>query len=77
MNCKKVQFLMCLYIADDPALTGTERLAFANHLQNCHECAKEYEESKFVIVLAREHWQVSKDTLALPADACAICLAHR
>ncbi|MBW7989231.1 MAG: hypothetical protein FVQ84_04335 [Planctomycetes bacterium] len=65
MNCKKVQLLMCLYIADDPALTVKERLAFANHLQNCQECAREYEESKFVIDLAREHWQVSKDTLAL------------
>jgi len=65
MNCKKVQFLMCLYIADDPALTGKERLAFANHLRNCQECAREYGESRFVIDLAREHWQVSEDTLAL------------
>ncbi len=69
MNCKKVQFLMCLYIADDPALTGTERLAFVNHLQNCQECAREYEESKFVIDLARENWQVSEDTLALIENA--------
>lgn len=65
MNCKKVQFLMCIYIADDRALTAKERSAFANHLQNCQECTREYEESKFVIDLAREHWQVSEDTLAL------------
>ncbi len=65
MNCKKVQFLMCLYIADDPALTAKERSAFANHLRDCQECAREYEESKFVIDLAREHLQVSEDTLAL------------
>jgi len=65
MNCKKVQFLMCIYIADDPALTVKERLDFANHMQNCQECAREYEESTFVIDVAREHWQVSEDTLAL------------
>ena len=56
---------MALFIADDPDLTDKQHLDFQEHLQNCPECAKEYEESKFVIELAKEHWQISDDTLAL------------
>ncbi len=65
MNCEKVQFLMALYIADDPDLTDKQRIAFEEHLQKCQKCTEEYQESKFIIDLAKEHWQISDDALAL------------
>ena len=64
MKCQKVQLLMSLHIAGDPALTAEEGFAFEKHLQACQECARGYEESRFVIDLAKQHWSVSKDTLA-------------
>lgn len=63
------RFLMTLRIASDSALTVEERAAIVIHLQICRECFTEYEQSKFIIDIAGEHWQISEDTLALTEKA--------
>jgi len=65
MNCQKVQFLMSLYIADDPGLPAETRTAFQEHLADCQECTQEFEASRVAIALARRHWSISHDTLSL------------
>jgi len=63
MTCYQAQLTMALYMENDPCLTTERCQAFEIHLQNCSECAKEYEESKFVIRLVKQ--SVSKDTFAI------------
>ena len=41
MNCKQAQFLMALFIANDPDLTGQQHTEFQAHLKSCPECARE------------------------------------
>jgi hypothetical protein len=65
LTCHQAQLKMSLYIENDPCLAGEERKAFEAHLKNCPDCARDYEESKFVICLVKRYWRVSEDTLAL------------
>jgi len=65
MNCKQAQFLMALFIANDPDLTGQQHTDFQEHLKSCSECAKEYEESKFAIELAKQYWPITDETAAV------------
>jgi hypothetical protein len=62
MNCKQAQLLMALFIANDPDLTGQQYTDFQEHLKRCPECAREYEESKFAIELAKQYWPISNET---------------
>lgn len=65
LTCHQAQMKMSLYIENDPYLTVEERKAFEAHLESCAECAREHEESRFVISLVKRYWIVSEDTLAL------------
>lgn len=65
MTCKQAGLAMALHIANDPDMPEKRRLAFAQHLESCPKCAKEYEESKFIIKLVKRHWEVSEATLEL------------
>ena len=65
MTCKQAQLTMALYMENDPGLTEQRRRAFEKHLENCSKCAKEYQESKYIIELVKQYWEVSEDTLEL------------
>jgi len=65
MTCKQAGLTMALHIANDPDMPEGRRLAFEQHLENCPKCAKEYRESKYIIELVKQHWEVSEATLEL------------
>lgn len=65
MNCKQAQFLMALFIANDPDLTVQQHTEFQAHLKSCPECAREYEESKIAIELAKQYWPINDETAVL------------
>lgn len=69
LTCHQAQLKMSLCIESVPYLTDEERKAFEAHLESCPECAREYEESKFIISLVKRYWTVSEDTLALIGKA--------
>lgn len=69
MTCKQAQLTMALYMENDPCLTEQRREAFEKHLENCPKCVKEYQESKYVIGLVKQHWEVSEDTIDLIIEA--------
>jgi hypothetical protein len=73
MNCKETRFVMDLYITGDSDLTTREHVDFEKHLQNCQNCAVEYNESKCVIQLLKQHCQISNDTLALIRNTNKFC----
>jgi len=56
---------MDVYIADDSCMTIQKRQAFESHCQNCHKCAREYEESKFIIAVVRKYWPIGENALVL------------
>lgn len=64
MNCRQAQFLMALFITNDPDLTSQQCIDFQEHLEKCSRCAKEYEESRLAIELAKQYWPISEDTIA-------------
>ena len=67
--CEQAQRTMALYMENDPDLTEQRRRVFEKHLENCPKCAKEYQETKYIIDMVKQHWQVSEDTLELIAEA--------
>jgi hypothetical protein len=61
MNCKGAKLLMPLYIAGESNLTAEENEAFKAHLQNCPDCAREYEIGKKVVALVKTYWKPECD----------------
>jgi len=65
MTCRQAQLTMALCMERDPGLTDSKRQAFEAHLDACSICAQAYEESKDVVGLVKQQWQVSEETREL------------
>jgi ferric-dicitrate binding protein FerR (iron transport regulator) len=67
MTCYQAQLLMWPYVENDPHVGAEERLLVEAHLRSCCECAREYEDSKFVIALVKKYCNSASDQpLPLP-----------
>jgi len=55
MNCKEVKLFIPLFVLSGQGMTLDECTALNDHIQSCSRCAKEYEETKFVIELVEYH----------------------
>lgn len=55
MNCKEVRLFIPLFVLGGQEMTLDEWFAVDDHIQSCSRCAKEYEETKFIVELVEHH----------------------
>ncbi len=70
MNCKEVRLFIPLFVLGGQEMTLDEWFALDDHIQSCPRCAKEYEETRFVIE-SIEHQRtdlINKGIFSEPAE---------
>ena len=55
MNCKEVRLFIPLFVLGGQEMTLDEWFVLDDHIQSCSRCAREYEETKFIVELVEHH----------------------